>query len=77
MNGIMLLCLWVLCAPLGYVACRWFNRVIGFTKWTRMDRLGAVFFSVFYGPLTLVITVVLVGLQKLGDSEWANRDARW
>jgi len=42
-----------------------------------MDRAGAIFFAILYGPLTLVIVVVIVLVQKLSESDWANRDARW
>jgi len=52
MNGLLLVaCLWPLCAPLGYAANRWANRAMGLKKWTRLDRLGAVLLSLFYGPL--------------------------
>ena len=77
MNGIMILCLWLLSSPVGYVACRWVNQTFGLTKWTRMDRVSAVFFAMFYGPLMPVIAVVLVLIQKISESDWANRDARW
>ena len=78
MTGLLLVaCIWMLCAPLGYVAYRWANRVMGLKKWTRLDRLGAILFSMFCGPLMPVLAVVFVLIEKLSESRWANRDARW
>jgi hypothetical protein len=78
MTGLLLVaCIWMLCAPLGYVANRWANRVMGHKKWTRLDRLGAILLSMFNGPVMLVAAVVFVLIDKLSKSRWANRDARW
>ena len=68
---------WLLFAPFGYIANRWVLRVLKIREWTRMDQMGAIFFSILNGPLTILLAVVFVLLEKLGDTEWAKRDARW
>jgi len=76
MSATLIVCLWVLFAPAGYLACRRANRALG-DRWTRNDRLYAIVFSLLYGPLTPVLAVLIVLLYRLGKSEWGNRDARW
>ena len=76
MTAIMIVCCWVLFVPLGYIACRWANRAMGDT-WTRMDRLGAIVASMFYGPLMPVMAVLVVVIYRLCVSDWAKKDAKW
>jgi hypothetical protein len=76
MIAILIVCLWVLVAPLGYLASRWSGRVMG-DRWTRNDRLYAIVASVLYGPLMPALAVVLILLWKLATSKWGNQDARW
>jgi MFS-type transporter involved in bile tolerance (Atg22 family) len=77
MITILTLCAWILCAPLGYIAARWANRMMGLKCWTQLDRLGAILMSLFYGPLMPVFAVVLSLIAKLVASQWASRDAKW
>lgn len=77
MTAILIVCSWVLFAPVGYLACRWSNRAMDDSMWTRNDRLYAIVFSLFYGPLMPVMAVLVVLLYRLGKSEWGNHDARW
>jgi|GEM_PF-2636565 len=74
---LIVICIWLASTPLGYIACRWSNRVMGLTKWTHLDRVGAILFSLFYGPFMPLFAVVLVLIEKLSESRWANKDARW
>jgi hypothetical protein len=76
MHNLILACLWLLSAPLGYVALRWCNRTVC-TTWTRNDRLFGVIFSLLYGPLMIVFAVGAFLLFKLAESDWGNRDAKW
>jgi len=76
MTAILIVCLWVLFAPLGYLACRRASRAMD-DKWTRNDRLYAIVASLFYGPAMPVLAVLVVLLYRLSRSEWGNRDARW
>ncbi len=77
MNGIIFVCLWIASIPVGYLSCRWINRVSGLTAWTRMDHLGAILFAMIYGPLMPLIGAVVVLIQKLSETGWAKRDAKW
>jgi len=77
MTIIIFITCWLLCAPLGYLAHRWLNRVIGISSWTCMDRIGAIFFAVINGPMTIVFAIVFVLLEKLGECDWAKREAKW
>lgn len=78
MNGLLLLaCVYLVNAPLGYVAIRWSNRVIGVKNWTRFDRLGGVLLSLIGGPWIPVLAVMIVLIDKLSESGWAKRDAGW
>jgi len=72
----LILCLWVLCTPLGYLACRWSSRRMG-DRWTRNSRLFALVGSLFYGPVMPAMAGLIVLLDKLFKSEWGNGDARW
>lgn len=76
MNMILILCIWVLFAPVGYIASRWSNRKMGL-KWTRNDRLFSIIASVFFGPIAIVIMVVVVGIDKIMTSKWGNKEAGW
>jgi len=77
MTAFLMLCCWMGFLPLGYIACRWANRAMGLKKWTRLDRLGAIFISLFWGPFMPIFAVVVVLVDKLSESKWANRDAGW
>lgn len=68
--------LWIAFAPLGYIAYRWFYRNVD-SRWTRNDRLFAIFLSVFYGPLMLVILFFAALINKLLSSNWGNKEVRW
>ena len=72
----LLVCLWIVGVPAGYLGTRWANKAMGF-NWTRNDRLFAITFSLLYGPLMAVLSVVLFSLHKLFESKWGNQDARW
>ena len=76
MTAILIVCFWMLCAPLGYIVCRWSNRAMG-DRWTRNDRVCAIAGSLFYGPLMPVMAVLIVLFYRLGTSKWGNQDARW
>ena len=67
---------WLLCAPLGYLACRRSSRAMG-DRWTRNSRLFAIVGSLFYGPFMPVLAGLVVLLDRLFRSKWGNQDARW
>ena len=74
---IIILCVWLVSLPLGYVTARWSNRSMGCGKWTRNDRLFAILFSLLYGPFMPVFAVLVALLWKLQDSKWGNQEAKW
>ncbi len=76
MIAILIICCWILCAPFGYLVCRWSNRAMG-DKWTRNDRLCAIAGSMLYGPLMPLMALLVVLLYRLSTSDWGNQDARW
>ncbi|MBN2132227.1 MAG: hypothetical protein JW741_22190 [Sedimentisphaerales bacterium] len=72
----ILCCIWIFCAPLGYVLYRWAHRATN-SRWTRNDRLYAIVFSIVYGPLAPAMIVVAFLLHKMMISEWGNQEAKW
>ena len=76
MNAILILCIWLLFAPVGYIASRWSNRKMGM-KWTRNDRLFSIIASIFFGPMAIVIMLLVTAIDKIVTSEWGNKDVRW
>ena len=76
MTMLWIICLWAVFAPLSYLVTRRCNRVL-FSTWTQNDRLYALSFSVFLGPLMLLVMGIMVLAHKLGTSKWGNREARW
>ena len=69
-------CLWIVSVPLGYLVTRWVYKTMGL-KWTRNDRLYAITFSLLYGPLMPVLSIILFSLYRLSESKWGNQDAGW
>lgn len=76
MTTLWIACLWAAFAPVSYLVTRRCSRTL-FGGWTQNDRLYALAFSVFLGPLMLLSTGIMVLVDKLGKSKWGNREARW
>ena len=76
MTAIVTLCIWILFAPVGYLACRWSNRRMGL-KWTRNDRLFSIILSLCFGPMSAIVALVVVAIDKVAMSEWGNKEAGW
>lgn len=69
-------CVWALSAPVGYRVTRWSVRAMG-SRWTRIDRTFAITFSVIFGPVMPVISVLIFLSWKLERSDWGNQEAKW
>jgi hypothetical protein len=69
-------CVWVLSAPVGYHFTRWSVRATE-NRWTRIDRIFAITFSMIFGPLMPLLAVMLVLFWKLERSDWGNQQAKW
>jgi len=69
-------CLWIIGAPVGYALTRWSSRAM-LGRWTNNDRLYAIIVSAIYGPMMVLITAVIMLLDRLSRSQWGNREAGW
>jgi len=72
----LIMYVWILASPLGYIACRWSNRVMKI-GWTRTDRMYAIVGALLSGPMMAVMTLLFVLLYKVQMSDWGKKDARW
>lgn len=73
---IIMLILWIVSAPLSYLVVR-NDFTSSFGKWTRMDRLFWLAFSMLYGPIMLIAIAGVCVFCKLSSSEWGKQEVKW
>ena len=76
MRLIILICVWLVSIPVGYVIIRRDTRASG-GSWTRNDRLATIMLSLLSGPLILLMSPVIFLITKLAKSKWGNSEASW
>jgi hypothetical protein len=73
---IVMLILWTLSAPISYLVVRR-DFQSSFGKWTRMDRLFWLTFSVLYGPIMLIVIAGIGLFCKISNSDWGKQEVKW
>jgi hypothetical protein len=72
----LMIWIWLGCAPLGYLACRWGCRFVD-NRWTRNDRMASILFALSFGPITIPVIALSVLINKVLMSDWGNKEVRW
>lgn len=72
----ILLMIWIITAPISYIVVRK-DYKSSFGKWTRVDRLFWLSFSVLYGPIMLLVVLGAGLLCKISSSKWGQGEAKW
>ena len=72
---ITLLIVWVVCMPASYLLFRREQKRM-FDAWTQADRLFALIMSLF-GPIAVLINLLISALTKLERSQWSKQEAKW
>lgn len=76
---VVMLLLWIICAPLSYVLMREDHIATspGSSKWTRTDRIVFGTIALLYGPCMLIVIGLINLLNKVSESEWGKQEASW
>jgi hypothetical protein len=70
-----LLC-WAACGLICYFLVRRdYRKSLG--KWTQIDRIYWLAFSLAYGAIMLLVVIIAFIGMKISGTEWAKREAQW